>query len=229
MSHVLRIAIIGDFNFTYNAHHATNLALDHAGRFLEIEVNYYWIKLAEATQFKTQQFQEYDGIWISPGPYKNIFFLTGIIDQVVQAKLPTFITGDGFKSLIDVLINRYNLNPNGEKLISDNLVEGEQFERVEVVPNSDALIKIYENHSPIELTSSRFSLYPQLLNYLLGELIDIEGYNQFEEAEIISLKKYPFFVACGFCPQISSTREIPHPLVYTFIKACISKQTGNVN
>jgi CTP synthase (UTP-ammonia lyase) len=224
MSHVLKIAIIGDFNFTYNAHHATNLALDHAGRFLEIEVNYYWIKLAEVTQFKVQQFQEYDGIWISPGPYKNIFFLTGVIDQVVQANLPTFITGEGFKSLIDVLINRYNLNPNGEKLISDNLVEGEQFERVEVVPNSDALIKIYENHSPIELTSSRYSLYPQLLQYLLGELIDIEGYNQFEEAEIISLKKFPFFVACGFCPQISSTREIPHPLVYTFIKACIEKQ-----
>jgi CTP synthase (UTP-ammonia lyase) len=224
MSHVLKIAIIGDFNFTYNAHHATNLALDHAGRFLEIEVNYYWIKLAEATQFKSNQLQEYDGIWISPGPYKNIFFLSGIIDQVLQSKLPTFITGEGFKSLIEVLINRFNLNPNGEKLISDNLVEGEQFERVEIVPNSDALIKIYENHSPVELTSSRYSLYPQLMHYLLDELIDIEGYNQFEEAEIISLKKYPFFVACGFCPQISSTREIPHPLVYTFIKACFEKQ-----
>jgi CTP synthase (UTP-ammonia lyase) len=224
MSHVLKIAIIGDFNFTYNAHHATNLALDHAGRFLEIEVNYYWIKLAEATQFKSNQLQEYDGIWISPGPYKNIFFLSGIIDQVLQSKLPTFITGEGFKSLIEVLINRFNLNPNGEKLISDNLVEGEQFERVEIVPNSDALIKIYENHSPVELTSSRYSLYPQLMHYLLDELIDIEGYNQFEEAEIISLKKYPFFVACGFCPQISSTREIPHPLVYTFMKACVEKQ-----
>lgn len=224
MSHVLKIAIIGDFNFTYNAHHATNLALDHAGRFLEIEVNYYWIKLAEATQFKSNQLQEYDGIWISPGPYKNIFFLSGIIDQVLQSKLPTFITGEGFKSLIEVLINRFNLNPNGEKLISDNLVEGEQFERVEIVPNSDALSKIYVNHSPVELTSSRYSLYPQLMHYLLDELIDIEGYNQFEEAEIISLKKYPFFVACGFCPQISSTREIPHPLVYTFMKACVEKQ-----
>jgi CTP synthase (UTP-ammonia lyase) len=229
MSHVLKIAIIGDFNFTYNAHHATNLALDHAGRFLEIEVNYYWIKLAEATQIKANQLQEYDGIWISPGPFKNIFFLSGIIDQILQSKLPTFITGEGFKSLIEVLINRFNLNSNGEKLISDNLVEGEQFERVEIVPNSDALIKIYENHSPVELTSSRYSLYPQLIHYLLDELIDIEGYNQFEEAEIISLKKYPFFVACGFCPQISSTREIPHPLVYTFMKACVEKQKLQLN
>lgn len=220
MSHVLKIAIIGDFNFTYNAHHATNLALDHASRFLEVEINYYWIKLTEASQLKNNQLNEYDGIWISPGPYKNLFFLGGVIDHILQQKLPTLITGEGFKSLVEVLINRYNLNPNGEKLISDNLVEGEQFERVSIYPHTEALQKIYENHSNLELSSARFSLYPQLLDYLVGELIDIEGYNQFEEAEIISLKKHDFFVACGFCPQISSTREIPHPLVYTFVKAC---------
>lgn len=220
MSNVLKIAIIGDFNFTYNAHHATNMALDHASRFLETEINYYWIKLTEASQFKNNQLNEYDGIWISPGPHKNSFFLNGIIDYIIQQELPTFVTGEGFRSLVEVLINRYNLNPNGEKLISDNLVEGDQFEKLSIFPKSDALNKIYENHSNIELTSSRFSLYPQLLQYLIGELIDIEGYNQFEEAEIISLKKHPFFVSCGFCPQISSTREIPHPLVYTFIKAC---------
>jgi len=220
MSNTLKIAIIGDFNFTYNSHHATNLALDHASRFLETEINYYWIKLTEASQLKSHQLNEYDGVWIGPGPYKNSFFLNGIIDHVIQQNLPTFITGEGFRSLVEVLINRYNLNPNGEKLISDNLVEGEQFERLNIFPHSEALIKLYENHSNLELTSSRFSLYPQLLNYLVGELIDIEGYNQFEEAEIISLKKHPFFLSCAFCPQISSTREIPHPLVYTFIKAC---------
>ena len=48
MSEVLKIAIIGDYNFTYNSHHATNLSLDHASDFLEIEVNYYWIKINEA-------------------------------------------------------------------------------------------------------------------------------------------------------------------------------------
>jgi CTP synthase (UTP-ammonia lyase) len=60
-----------------------------------------------------------------------------------------------------------------------------------------------------------------LISALTDFLIDIEGFNQFEEPEIISLKNHDFFVACGFCPQISSTRELPHPLVYTFIKAII--------
>jgi CTP synthase (UTP-ammonia lyase) len=54
----------------------------------------------------------------------------------------------------------------------------------------------------------------------------VEAYNQFEEPEVISLKKQVFFLACAFTPQISSTREIPHPLIYTFTKACLIKN-GN--
>ena len=46
MSEALKIAIIGDYNFTYNSHHATNLSLDHAAEFLELETNYYWINRA---------------------------------------------------------------------------------------------------------------------------------------------------------------------------------------
>ena len=44
MSDALKIAIIGDYNFTFNAHHATNLSLDHSSEFLEFEINYYWIE-----------------------------------------------------------------------------------------------------------------------------------------------------------------------------------------
>lgn len=46
----LKIAIIGDYNFTFNAHHATNLSLDHASIFLDVEINYYWIKISDAAQ-----------------------------------------------------------------------------------------------------------------------------------------------------------------------------------
>jgi CTP synthase (UTP-ammonia lyase) len=113
----------------------------------------------------------------------------------------------------------YQLNGRNEKLISENLVEGEQFEKLIISPHSQAFIKLYENYSNTELTSSRYSLYPQLINALQNDIIDVEAYNHFEDPEIISLKNMLFFVGCGFCPQISSTREIPHPMIYTFIKA----------
>ena len=221
MSRSIKIAIIGDYNFTYNSHHATNLAIDHASHFLEIEISYYWIKLQEASQLSTNQLKIYDGIWVAPGPYKNDFFLGGIIDFLIQQPQPIFITGDGYKTLIDVLIARNNLNLKGEKLISDNLVEGQQFEEINIVPHSKELIQLYTNHNTHELTSSRYSLYPKELTYLVDEFINIEAYNEFEEVEVVSLTNRNFYLACGFSPQISSTREIPHPLIYTFIKACM--------
>jgi CTP synthase (UTP-ammonia lyase) len=221
MSLGLKIAIIGDYNFTYNSHQATNLALDHSARFLDLEISYYWIKINEAAQIKIQLFEQYDGIWIAPGPYKNSFFLNGIIDTFLKLKIPVLLTGESFKSLIEVLVNKNQLNPNGEKLISDNLVDGQQFERLTIVPHSKEFLQIYENHNNIELTSSRYSLYPQLITQLENKLIDVEAYNQFEEPEVISLKDHVFFLACSCCPQISSTREIAHPLIYTFMKACL--------
>ncbi|MES2798830.1 MAG: hypothetical protein V4638_02335 [Bacteroidota bacterium] len=220
MNTSLKIAIIGDYNFTYNSHQATNLALEHASLFLETDINFYWIRINEAAQFKDDKFREYDGVLIAPGPFMNEFFVHGILRTIARLEIPSLITGEGFRIFVENMINMYQLNQNNEKLISENLVEGDSFERVFITPFSRQFIQMYENHSVVELTSSRFSLYPQLISFLSKEVIDIEAYNNFEDPEIISLKKHPFFVACSFCPQISSTRDLPHPLVYTFIKAC---------
>ncbi|MEJ6583139.1 MAG: hypothetical protein QNL61_00435 [Crocinitomicaceae bacterium] len=223
MSQSLKIAIIGDYNFMYNSHHATNLAIDHSAQFLDIDVNYYWIKLSEVIGFRPQQFQQYDGFWIAPGPIQNQFFLHGIMKEIIGKNIPALITGDAYKTLLDVLISTYQLNSRNEKLISDNLVDGEQFEKLIISPHSAAFRKLYENYSNIELTATRYSLYPQLIQQLQDNIADVEAYNQFEDPEIISLKNKKFFVGCGFCPQISSTREIPHPVIYTFMKACLIK------
>ncbi len=218
MSEALKIAIIGDYNFTYNSHHATNLSLDHASEFLDLELNYYWIKINEALQFKPTVFEQYDGIWVAPGPYLNPFYLSGIFRHLLEIQKPVFLTGECFKYFIEHLITANNLNPFGEKLISENLISGSHFDRINVWPKTPLMEKLYQNCSSIELSATRYSMYPQLLEELVGELIDIEAYNQFEDPEIISMKTHPFFMATCFCPQISSTRDLPHPLVYTFIK-----------
>ncbi|MDG1427919.1 MAG: hypothetical protein P8H56_03185 [Crocinitomicaceae bacterium] len=220
MQHSLKIAIIGDYNFTYNSHHATNMAIDHAANFLDIEISYYWVKLSEVLKFRAQQFNQYDGFWVAPGPIKNEFFLHGILKEILGKQIPTLITGEGYRTFIDALINTYQLNKANEKLISDNLVEGQEFEKIMISPHSKAIIQLYEHHSKVELTSSRYSLYPKLINSLQDDIVDIEAYNQFEDPEIISLKNHSFFVSCSFCPQISSTRDLPHPMIYTFMKTC---------
>ena len=94
MSDALKIAIIGDYNFTFNAHHATNLSLDHSSEFLEFEINYYWIKISEALKHKDVYFNQYDGIWIAPGPIENTFYLNGIFKKIVNKNIPVLITGE---------------------------------------------------------------------------------------------------------------------------------------
>ncbi len=214
----LKVAIIGEYNFTYYSHQATNLALDHTSIFLDIEISYYWIRTSEATLFKSSQWDQYDAIWISPGPFNNYFYLHGIIKELSKLKIPVLITGDAFKTLIDVIIVNNSLNPQQEKLISDNLISGNSFEKINVIPHSKIFIELLKNHQIDEFSSSRFSIYPQLLEQIIPTIIDIEAYNQFEEPEVISLQGHPFFLATAYCPQITSTRELPHPLIYTLIK-----------
>ena len=218
MSDALKIAIIGDYNFTFNAHHATNLSLDHSSEFLEYEVNYYWIKISEALKHKELYFEKFDGIWIAPGPIENAFFLNGVLKKIANKNIPVLITGEGFKIFLEYLITQNQLVPNKDKLISENLVSGNSFERITLEPKSKTFKRLYENVNPVELTSSRFSLYPQLIEQLESGLIDVEAVNHFNDPEIISLRQHDFFVSCAFCPQISSTRDVPHPIIYTFLK-----------
>jgi CTP synthase (UTP-ammonia lyase) len=109
MGDTLKIAIIGDYNFTYNAHHATNLSLDHSAEFLEIETNYYWIKIADALKHKPAQFDQYDGIWIAPGPIQNPFYLAGIFKKLTEKNIPVLVTGEGFKLFLEYLITMDSL------------------------------------------------------------------------------------------------------------------------
>ena len=136
---------------------------------------------------------------------------------ILQQNTPVFITGEGFKALIDVLINKNNLQANGEKLISENLVSGNQFEHVFIIPHSTALIQLYETRKQEELTATRYSLYPQLLNALTATDIDIEAYNQFEEPEIISLKNKSFFCI-----------NLPEPSLFKILrKECVKEFNCN--
>ena len=218
MSQVLKIAIIGDYNFTFNAHHATNLSLDHSSEFLEFEVNYYWIKISEALKYKDVYFDKFDGIWIAPGPIENAFFLNGVFKKIAKKLIPVLITGEGFKFFLEYLVTQNQLISDQQKLISENLVSGNSFERIKLEPKSKAFQKLYENFNLVELTSSRFSLYPQLVDKLKSRFIDVEAVNQFNDPEVISLKNHDFFISCAYCPQVSSTRDLPHPIIYTFLK-----------
>jgi CTP synthase (UTP-ammonia lyase) len=217
----IKIAIIGDFNFAYNAHHATNMSLDHSSNFFEEEINYYWIRPSEVLAFKKNELQDYDGIWLASGPYLNEFYFSGAVREVMNAKRPTLVTGEGFYHVVDYYVKQYNLNPKNEKVISDNLVSGNHFESVLMKPVGNLGTKIYSAHNPQELTSTRFSVYPNLVEILEQGYIHIEARDQFDEVQLFRLMDHQSFLVSMFLPQISSTRDLPHPIVNAFVRSCM--------
>ncbi len=220
---LIKIAIIGDFNFAYNAHHATNLSLDHAANFFEEEINYYWIRPSELLAFKKNELLDYDGVWVAPGPFLNDFYFAGAIKEVMNTKLPTLVTGDGFYHVVDFYVKQYSLNPRNEKVISENLVSGNQFDSIQINPIGILGKKIYGTHNPLELTSTKFSVYPNLMAILENDFILVEAKDQFDEVQLFRLVDRLDFIVSMYLPQISSTRDIPHPIVNAFVRACMQK------
>ncbi len=221
MSRAIKIAIVGDFNFAYNAHHATNLALEHSGALFEEEINHYWIRPSEILNFKRNELSGFHGVWLAPGPYLNDFHLSGVVSHLLEAQRPTLITGEGFFHIVDYFVNKYQLNPRNEKFISDNLVSGNQFEAITIQASNTYAEKIYQSHNPIELTASRFAIYPNLVEILENEFIDVEAKDQFEEVQLMRLKGAKRFLVSMYLPQISSTRDVPHPLINDFVRSCM--------
>jgi CTP synthase (UTP-ammonia lyase) len=224
MAGALKIAVVGDFNFAFNAHHATNLALDHSALLFDEEVNYYWIKPSEILGFKRNELQHYHGIWVAPGPYINDHHLLGVMNHILDLEKPTLITGEGFFHIVDHFVKKYNLNPRNEKIMSDNLVSGNKFEPIVIKPLSVFASGIYKNHNPIELSASRYAIYPNLVEVLRNEFVDIDAQDQFEEVQLMRLKKNKKVLISMFLPQISSTRDVPHPLVNDFLKSCMQPE-----
>ncbi|UKN00616.1 hypothetical protein K6119_12835 [Paracrocinitomix mangrovi] len=218
MDEVLRIAIIGDYNFAYNSHNATNQALQHAEEVLDQPLNFYWINEKECCEQNETFYDSYDGILIAPGPYRQPFYFNSIISKLLEKNVPVLGTGDSFKSLVETYFSKRGFDLAQEKIISDNLIDGNQFTGVQLDKMSDEFEKLYFNKGNIEYSSSRFSILPQYSD-LLSEDFEIGARNQYFDPEILKSRKHDFMVFTMFCPQVLSTSDLPHPIFTYFIKA----------
>lgn len=218
MDGVLRIAIIGDYNFAYHSHNATNQALQHAEKVLDQPINYYWINERECTEQIATFYDSYDGIIIAPGPYQQPFYFNAIISKLMEQDVPVLGTGECFKILVQAYFSGKGFDLNAEKIISDNLVNGNQFTGITLDKFSSEFGKIYLNRGVAEYSSSRYSILPHY-SELLMEKFEIGARNQYFDPEILKLKAHNFFVFTMYCPQIISSIDLPHPIFTYFVKS----------
>ncbi len=219
MTKRLRIAIVGSYNFAYHSHNATNRAIQSVEKVLDQPIDFHWLNETEfCDSDKEELYEKYDGFFIAPGPYQKPFFFNSIFKTLVSFDKPVLGTGEVFKLFI-----KYYFVYKGydnEKVISDNLINSNQFSQVNLEKFSSECEKLYINRGAVEYSSSRYSILPQFSD-ILADDYEIGARNQFFDPEIIKHKTHPFFMFTMFCPQINSTEDIPHPIITYFIKTAI--------
>jgi CTP synthase (UTP-ammonia lyase) len=74
MNHTINIGVIGDYNANLVSHPATNSAIVHTARYLDVKENIEWVSTPSlTTDIGLKQLEQFDGLWISAGsPYKSL-------------------------------------------------------------------------------------------------------------------------------------------------------------
>jgi CTP synthase len=83
--------------------------------------------------------------------------------------------------------------------------------------------QVYQNKQISERHRHRYEINENYISRLedKGMIISARA-AQDNLAEMIELKNHPWFIACQFHPEFSSTPVKPHPLFIAFLKASIS-------
>jgi len=220
MNQNIKIAIIGNYNFAYHSHNATNKAIQHAEIVLDCNIDYYWINENEFCEMSSDTLSSYDGFVIAPGPFEKPFFLQSILTDLFQKNIPVLGTGEIFKLLVEWYFTSNGIEDSFQKIISDNLVTGNLFNQISLDKFSSEFEKLYIHRGPVEFSFSRYSILPQYSD-LLAKDYEIGARNEYFDPEILKHKKHVFFTFTMFCPQMNSTEDIPHPIFLYFVKNVI--------
>lgn len=238
----VRIGIIGDFNPEFRSHHATNDALQHAARKLEMKVESAWVPTLSLVEPGGHALLDsFDGFFASAGsPYKSF---DGMLKGIEFARVhdrPFLGTCGGFQyALIECARNVLGIRD------ATTAEEDPKAKNIVVYAVSCAVPNRAAGAPKLSGVVPEIRLRPgsYLASYYGGkEVIEEEFFCNYEvnpefewmameagfpvvargengECRAIESPSHQFFVATLFQPQLSSRADEPHPLVVAFVQA----------
>jgi CTP synthase (UTP-ammonia lyase) len=79
--------------------------------------------------------------------------------------------------------------------------------------------RAYGKEEVVEQLHCNYGLNPIYREQIGKRELKITGVDADGEVRIVELSHHRFFLATLFVPQLSSTRDMPHPLIGAFLKA----------
>ncbi len=226
------LAIVGDFNSGSRAHAATNNAIEHCSAALDLPIEHRWIGTGEVSRPEgIKQLEKFSGIWIAPGsPYRNMEGALSAIRLARERGIPLFGTCGGFQHII-LEYARHVLGfadaeheesaPQASRLFISRLACSLAGREMNITFQPDSLVaRAYGRTTALEQYLCSFGVNPDYVDTLRSGALRVVGSDDEGIVRVVELAGHPFFVGTLFVPQMSSTREVPHPLITEFIKAC---------
>ncbi len=228
MNPKVRIGIIGDYDGR-TSHLATEKALKHSAKKLEIAIEYKWLPTTTFDK-NEKELQNYDGLWCAPGsPYKSMNGAINAIRFARENDYPFIGTCGGFqhavieygRNVLDInTLKDTNFNPYDSNdyitALSCSLIG--QTRHIKINKKSK-LYNIYGFTDIVEKYNCSFGLNKTFQNLLDKSGFKVIGVEEKEEARIMTIEDNTFFIASLFQPQLSSTYENPHPLITEYLSS----------
>lgn len=227
----LRIGIIGDFDASRPTHAATDEALIHAARSLNIDVAATWLPTVSLRRRSASDLGSFAGFFVAPGsPYRSIDGALHAIRYAREDRAPLLGTCAGFQHVVlefarNVLglrdADHAEYRPHGARLVIEPLACSLAGQRASVflAPGS-RVASLYAAKVVTEEYRCSFGLAADYESALARFGLSVCGRDANGEARVIELDGHPFFVASLFVPQLCSAPEKPHPLFRAFVQAC---------
>lgn len=222
----IKIGIIGDYDSERVSHIATNDALIHCGKALNIDVEIKWISTESLENNVEQQLKGFNGLFCAPGsPYNSLKGALNGIRFARENNYPFIGTCGGFQhAVIEYLVNKLNLgdlkNDEEKSIFIAPLSCSLLGETSKILIDKDSnLYSYYDKEEIEERYNCNFGVNPEYEKLLHEDGFKIVGKALEGDARILELPNMRFYIATLFQPQLSSTSENPHRLIIEYLKA----------
>jgi CTP synthase (UTP-ammonia lyase) len=226
-----KVAILGNINENYEPHFKINQCFND---FREtIDFTFDWIPTEALEESAAGVLQAYQGIIAGSGPYKS---KAGVINGIRYARknnIPFLGTCSGFGYAVlefgqsifnlDAIYHPYEnpaLAPE-ETFLQKLLVCDVGMHTISFKPVDGTLTnRIYNSLAIVhEESHCVYGVNMEMIDVFKKAGLIVSGFDDEKEPKIMEYTPNDFFIIILFLPQLKSTVQKPHPLLFAFFKA----------
>lgn len=228
----IKIAILGDYNPSFHTHHALNICIgDCLGNFKnEIECEWTGTGIFKINDLAKGK---YSGLWIAPGsPYKNMENVICAIQFARLNQIPVLGNCGGFQHMIIEFARNVcgiknasheESDPEGNDLVISKLscsLKGQE-EELTITESDTMIYRIIGKKNILGRYFCSYGLNEKYRDILSSNGLRFTVFSPEGEVRAFELDPHPFFMGTLFQPALTSTLEVPDPVIVEFFRKCI--------